>query len=88
MLQEGAAFGNSALQAAGHTGKYLGLGNKPGLATTHRHSLEKLKEYESQLLMSSNAAQSNASVVNSHPGGGDHPGSGINNASGRHDQHS
>ena len=44
------------MQAAGHTGKYLGLGNKSGLGGTHRHSLEKLKEYESQLLMSSTNA--------------------------------
>ena len=30
-----------------HHGKNLGLGNKAGLGGTHRHSLEKLKEYES-----------------------------------------
>jgi len=40
---------------AGPSGKYLGMGNKNGLGGTHRHSLEKLKEYESQLLMSSTA---------------------------------
>jgi len=40
------ANGGSTLQA-GHSGKYLGLGNKSGLGGTHRHSLEKLKEYES-----------------------------------------
>ena len=48
----------SSNQNAGHSGKYLGLGNKSGLGGTHRHSLEKLKEYESQLLMSSAAANS------------------------------
>ena len=40
---------------AGHHGKNLGLGNKAGLGGTHRHSLEKLKEYESQLLQNSSA---------------------------------
>ena len=37
---------NSTLQA-GHSGKFLGLGNKGTLGGVHRHSLEKLKEYES-----------------------------------------
>ena len=42
-------------QKSGHHGteKKQGLGNKTGLGGTHRHSLEKLKEYESQLLQSS-----------------------------------
>ena len=31
----------------------VGLGNNAGLGGTHRHSLEKLKEYESQLLQNS-----------------------------------
>ena len=53
----------SSLQA-GHSGKYLGLGNKTGLGGTHRHSLEKLKEYESQLLLSSTAANNN--IMNSN----------------------
>jgi len=48
------ANASNSLQA-GHSGKYLGLGNKSGLGGTHRHSLEKLKEYESQLLMGSTA---------------------------------
>lgn len=39
----------------GQHGKNVGLGNKAGLGGTHRHSLEKLKEYESQLLQSSAA---------------------------------
>ena len=39
--------------------KYLGLGNKSGVGGTHRHSLEKLKEYESQLLMSSSENRAN-----------------------------
>ena len=43
----------SQKSAAGHHGKNLGLGNKAGLGGTHRHSLEKLKEYESQLLQNS-----------------------------------
>jgi hypothetical protein len=48
----------------GHSGKFLGLGNKVGLGGTHRHSLEKLKEYESHLLMSSAAINnSNAALV-------------------------
>ena len=33
----------------------VGLGSKSGLGGTHRHSLEKLKEYESQLLQNSAA---------------------------------
>lgn len=42
-------------QKSGHHGteRKQGLGNKTGLGGTHRHSLEKLKEYESQLLQSS-----------------------------------
>ena len=47
---------------AGHSGKYLGLGNKSGLSGTHRHSLEKLKEYESHLLMTS-VAVNNSNVA-------------------------
>jgi len=63
MLQDnGIATANSSLQA-GHSGKYLGLGNKSGLGGTHRHSLEKLKEYESQLLMSSTAANTNSNAA-------------------------
>lgn len=53
---------NNSLQA-GHSGKYLGLGNKSGLGGTHRHSLEKLKEYESQLLMSSTVANTNSNIA-------------------------
>ena len=56
---------STSLQASGHSGKYLGLGNKSGLGGTHRHSLEKLKEYESQLLLSSTAAN-NTSSTNSN----------------------
>ena len=63
MMQDGGiAPANSSLQA-GHSGKYLGLGNKSGLGGTHRHSLEKLKEYESQLLMSSTAANTNSNAA-------------------------
>ena len=46
--------------------KYLGLGNKSGVGGTHRHSLEKLKEYESQLLMSSTAANTNDKMRQTH----------------------
>ena len=56
MLHDSGISGAGNSLQAGHSGKYLGLGNKSGLGGTHRHSLEKLKEYESQLLMSSTAA--------------------------------
>lgn len=55
---------------AGHSGKYLGLGNKSGLSGTHRHSLEKLKEYESHLLMTSVAANNSNVVLKSGTSGG------------------
>ncbi len=58
------AMGNT-LQA-GHSGKYLGLGNKSGLGGTHRHSLEKLKEYESRLLLSSTAGNTNSNAALMH----------------------
>ena len=59
---------------AGHSGKYLGLGNKSGLSGTHRHSLEKLKEYESLLLQSSTALNQINTVVVSGVGAPFHHG--------------
>ena len=47
MLHESGVTREGTTLQAGHSGKYLGLGNKSGLGGTHRHSLEKLKEYES-----------------------------------------